>query len=245
MKKISIVSTPIGNLKDITLRALEILKDADVILCEDTRVSSKLLNHYQISNKHLISYHKFNEYKSLSKISLLLEQDKKIALISDAGTPLISDPGQILVEYCHNNSINLEVIPGPSAVTSAFALSGFNLPFIFIGFLKETSSQRVKQLEQFLPDISYVFFVSPYKLIATLEDIEKVFKNEAKLFLIKEMTKIHERYFLGSATDIKQALGENVKGEFTLVLRLESEIKLKVKKNKYEKYSKIFEKKVI
>lgn len=241
MKKISIVSTPIGNLKDITLRALEILKDADVILCEDTRVSSKLLNHYQISNKHLISYHKFNEYKSLSKISLLLEQDKKIALISDAGTPLISDPGQILVEYCHNNFINLEVIPGPSAVTSAFALSGFNLPFIFIGFLKETSSQRVKQLEQFLPDISYVL----YKLIATLEDIEKVFKNEAKLFLIKEMTKIHERYFLGSATDIKQALGENVKGEFTLVLRLESEIKLKVKKNKYEKYSKIFEKKVI
>lgn len=245
MKKISIVSTPIGNLKDITLRALEVLNNSDIILCEDTRVSIKLLNYYKIKNKTLISYHKFNEYKSLEQISSFLEQGKKIALISDAGTPLISDPGQILVKYCHANSIGLEIIPGASAVISSFALSGFDLPFSFVGFLKETSSQRVKQLQQFLQDVSYIFFVSPYKLIPTLIDIEKVFENKAKLFLIKEMTKIHEKYLFGTANQVKEALGESIKGEFTLVLRIVSDVKLKVKKNKYEKYSKISEKKVI
>ena len=140
-----IVSTPIGNLDDITLRAIEVLKKSDIILCEDTRRSLKLLNHYKIKSK-LISYHKFNEKKQLSNIIEHIKQGKILSLISDAGTPLLSDPGQLLVNQCIKNKINIVPIPGASSIISALSISGFSDKFLFYGFLPKTETELEKVL---------------------------------------------------------------------------------------------------
>ena len=140
-----IVSTPIGNLDDITLRAIEVLKKSDIILCEDTRRSLKLLNHYKIKSK-LISYHKFNEKKQLSNIIEHIKQGKILSLISDAGTPLLSDPGQLLVNQCIKNKINIVPIPGASSIISALSISGFSDKFLFYGFLPKTENELEKVL---------------------------------------------------------------------------------------------------
>ena len=143
LKHLYIVSTPIGNLDDITLRALKILKNSDIILCEDTRRSIKLLNHYKIKTK-LISYHKFNEKKKLTKIIEHFNEGKILSLISDAGTPLLSDPGKLLVNYCLENGINTIPIPGASSITSALSVSGFEDKFLFYGFLPKTEMSSLK-----------------------------------------------------------------------------------------------------
>ena len=219
-----LVSTPIGNLGDITLRALEILKNSDFILCEDTRVSIKLLNNYDVKTK-LISYHKFNERKLTKNIINDLIKGKIISLISDAGTPAVSDPGKILIQECINNNIPVIPIPGVSSVTTSLSISGFSDKFIFYGFLNDKKNKLVKELE-FLSNIdcSIIFFIRPKKLTKNIDIIKKIFIKR-EIVVCREMTKIHEEFIRCKVKDIKK---DDIyeKGELTIVI---SEIKENIK----------------
>ena len=223
-KGLYLVSTPIGNLGDITLRALEVLKNSDFILCEDTRVSIKLLNNYDVKTK-LISYHKFNERKLTKNIINDLIKGKIISLISDAGTPAVSDPGKILIQECINNNIPVIPIPGVSSVTTSLSISGFSDKFIFYGFLNDKKNKLVKELE-FLSNIdcSIIFFIRPKKLTKNIDIIKKIF-NKREIVVCREMTKIHEEFIRCKVKDIKK---EDIyeKGELTIVI---SEIKESIK----------------
>ena len=211
-----LVSTPIGNLGDITLRALEILKNSDFILCEDTRVSVKLLNNYDVKTK-LISYHKFNERKLTKNIINDLIKGKIISLISDAGTPAVSDPGKILIQECINNNIPIIPIPGASSVTTSLSISGFSDKFIFYGFLNDKKNKLVKELE-FLSNIdcSIIFFIRPKKLTKNIDIVKKIF-NKREIVVCREMTKIHEEFIRCKVKDIRK---EDIyeKGELTIVI---------------------------
>tara|TARA_Y100000590_G_scaffold433574_1_gene550787 strand:- start:392 stop:1240 length:849 start_codon:yes stop_codon:yes gene_type:complete len=211
-----IVSTPIGNLSDITLRAISILNESEFILCEDTRISKKLLDKYNIRTK-LISNHKFNEKKNLKKIIELLQSKKKISLISDAGTPAVSDPGKILINECLKNNINIYPIPGPSAVSTAVSISGFSEKYFFAGFLPSKKNDSYKSLKH-LSNIkdTVVIFISPKKINDVIENI-KLFFSGRKILICREMTKYFEEY---SRMDIdKLKLYEKIpKGELTLVI---------------------------
>ena len=211
-----IVSTPIGNLEDITLRALEVLRKSDYILCEDTRVSKKLLTKYKIKSK-LISNHKFNEKKNLQKIIDILKSNKVVSLISDAGTPTISDPGNILVKECINNKINLIPIPGPSAPIAALSISGFLNKYYFYGFFPENNSEINKNFE-ILSKIngSIVFFISAKKFNRSISVIKKYFLDR-KILICKEITKYFEEYFRFNVSELDQK-NISLKGEITLVL---------------------------
>ncbi len=211
-----IVSTPIGNLEDITLRALKVLKKSDYILCEDTRVSRKLLSKYQIKSK-LISNHKFNEKKNLKKIIDILKSDKIVSLISDAGTPTISDPGNILIKECINNKINLISIPGPSALIAAFSISGFSDKLYFYGFFPENNSE-IKQNFEILSklDSSIVFFISAKKFNRSIGVIKKYFLDR-EILICKEITKYYEEYFRFQVKELDKN-NISLKGEITLVL---------------------------
>jgi 16S rRNA (cytidine1402-2'-O)-methyltransferase len=211
-----LVSTPIGNLKDITLRAIEILKKSDFILCEDTRVSKKLLNKYEIKSK-LISNHKFNEKKNTEKIIDHLKSGKTISLISDAGTPSISDPGAILVNECVKQDIRIFSIPGPSAVASAVSISGFSEKFFFYGFFpekKQTLENELQKLSEL--NSSLVFFVSPRKINKIIPVLKKNF-NGRKIVFCKEITKFYEEYIRKDIDDLKLFIKEP-KGEFTIII---------------------------
>ena len=211
-----LVSTPIGNLKDITFRAIEILKKSDFILCEDTRVSKKLLNKYEIKSK-LISNHKFNEKKNTEKIIDHLKSGKTISLISDAGTPSISDPGTILVNECVKQDIRIFSIPGPSAVASAVSISGFSEKFFFYGFFpekKQTLENELQKLSQL--NSSLVFFVSPRKINKIIPVLKKNF-NGRKIVFCKEITKFYEEYIRKDIDDLKLFIKEP-KGEFTIII---------------------------
>jgi len=211
-----IVSTPIGNLGDITIRALEILKKSDYILCEDTRVSKKLLVKHKIKSK-LISNHKFNEKKNVLKIIDILKSNKIVSLISDAGTPTISDPGNILIKECINNKINLIPIPGPSASITAITVSGFSNKYYFYGFFPENNSEIKKNFE-ILSEIngSIVFFISAKKFNRSISVIKKYFLDR-KILICKEITKYYEEYFRFNVSDLEQK-NISLKGEITLVL---------------------------
>lgn len=189
------VATPIGNLKDITLRALEVLKSVDVIACEDTRNSLKLLNFYEISKK-LIAYHKFNEKNSSEGIIELAKQGKNIAVISDAGMPVISDPGQILINRLIEENIEFTVIPGASASLSALLLSGLDsVNFTFVGFLDEQNKKRKEQIEKVKDYFStLIFYVSPYNVKKDIEYLYNALGNRDAC-LVNEITKIHEKTF--------------------------------------------------
>ena len=219
-KGLYLVSTPIGNLGDLTIRALEILKNSELILCEDTRVSIKLLNHFNIKTQ-LIAFHKFNERKKTSDIINHLMNGKIISLISDAGTPTISDPGKLLVQECISNDIPITPIPGASSVISSLSISGFSDKFIFFGFLEEKRNKLIKELE-FLSkmDCSIVLFIPPKKLIKNLEIIINFFKKR-EIVLCREMTKIHEEFIRCKVEDLKKIKIYD-KGELTIVI---SEIK--------------------
>ena len=219
-KGLYLVSTPIGNLGDLTIRALEILKNSDLILCEDTRVSIKLLNHYNIRTQ-LISFHKFNERKKTKNVIDDLIAGKIISIISDAGTPAISDPGKILVKECISNDIPVIPIPGTSSVITSLSISGFSDKFIFYGFLEEKKNKLIKELE-FLSKIDYsiVIFIPPKKLIKNLENIINFFSNR-DIVLCREMTKIHEEFIRCKVNDLKKIKIYD-KGELTIVI---SEIK--------------------
>tara|TARA_B100001094_G_scaffold145522_1_gene140900 strand:- start:352 stop:1215 length:864 start_codon:yes stop_codon:yes gene_type:complete len=211
-----LVSTPIGNLKDITFRAIEILKKSDFILCEDTRVSKNLLNKYEIKSK-LISNHKFNEKKNTEKIIDHLKSGKTISLISDAGTPSISDPGAILVNECVKQDIRIFSIPGPSAVASAVSISGFSEKFFFYGFFpekKQTLENELQKLSEL--NSSLVFFVSPRKINKIIPVLKKNF-NGRKIVFCKEITKFYEEYIRKDIDDLKLFIKEP-KGEFTIII---------------------------
>ena len=219
-KGLYLVSTPIGNLGDLTIRALEILKNSELILCEDTRVSIKLLNHFNIKTQ-LIAFHKFNERKKIKDIMNHLMNGKIISLISDAGTPAISDPGKLLVQECISNDIPITPIPGASSVITSLAISGFSDKFIFFGFLEEKKNKLIKELE-FLSkmDCSIVLFIPPKKLIKNLELVINYFKKR-EIVLCREMTKIHEEFIRCKVEDLKKIKIYD-KGELTIVI---SEIK--------------------
>ena len=211
-----LVSTPLGNLKDITFRAIEVLEKSDYILCEDTRVSKNLLNKYQIKSK-LISNHKFNEKKNLVKIIQYLKSGKIISLISDAGTPSISDPGSLLVNECIKNEIRIFPIPGPSAVATAVSISGFSDRFIFCGFFpdkKQLLSNELKKFSEF--ENSLVFFVSSKKINKIIPEIKKNFTGRQIVFC-REITKIYEE-FIRKNVDELELFEKEPKGELTVVI---------------------------
>ena len=211
-----IVSTPIGNLKDITLRALDILKKSDVILCEDTRVSKKLLNHYEIKTI-LISNYKFNEKKNLEKVINIINKNKIVSLISDAGTPAISDPGRLLINRCIKESIFVIPIPGPSAITASTSISGFSDKFYFHGFLSDKVNLIRKEFKMFLNlECSIVFFISAKKLIKRFEILKEYFL-EREILICREITKIHENFYRGKVSEIDN-FQFNPKGEVTVVI---------------------------
>lgn len=222
-----IIPTPIGNLKDITLRALEVLKEADAIICEDTRRTSLLLNHYEIK-KPLIILNDYNEAKSFPEILERLKEGQNLALVSDAGTPLISDPGYKLVRECISQNIPLDSLPGPSSVITALTLSG--LPpdrFMFLGYPPEKSGQRQNwlkdlcvNLEGCIVKFTVIMFAAPHKLIRILESIKEVF-GDTNITLAHELTKIHQSVETKPVSDWLQTL-KNPKGEYILLFRLSS-----------------------
>ncbi len=215
-KGLYIVSTPIGNLDDITFRAIEILKHSNYILCEDTRISNNLFKKYKIHTK-LLSNHKFNEQKNLSKIIELLKKGSIISLVSDAGTPSISDPGSILIRECVNNDIQVIPIPGPSAVSASVSISGFSEKFFFYGFLPEKLKKINEDLD-FLSqlDSSIVFFISPKKINKAIEPLKKYFSGR-KVVICREISKFYEE-FLRSEIDELKFFDKPLKGELTIVI---------------------------
>ena len=221
-----LVSTPIGNMQDITLRALNVLKKSDIILCEDTRRSGKLLSYFQIKKK-LFPYHKFNEKKVIEEVIESLKEEKIISLISDAGTPIISDPGTILVNKCIQENLKVIPIPGPSAVTSAVSISGFSDQYLFYGFLTKKENELNNVLRN-LQNLHYalVFFIPTSKINFYISKFKEFFFDR-KILIAREMTKIHEEYVRDKIEFVKN-FPENVKGELTVIL---SE-KIKEKNNK-------------
>ncbi len=211
-----LVSTPLGNLKDITLRAIEVLEKSDYILCEDTRVSKNLLDKYQIKSK-LISNHKFNEKKNLVKVIEYLKSGKIISLISDAGTPSISDPGSVLVNECISNEIKIFPIPGPSAVSAALSISGFSDKFLFYGFFPDKKNFLKTELERLSKfGNTLVFFVSPKKINKIIPEIKKNFTGR-KIVLCREITKFYEQYIRKDVDDL-EIFEKEPKGELTIVI---------------------------
>ena len=211
-----LVSTPIGNLKDITLRALEILKKSDIILCEDTRVSKKLLDKYEIKSK-LISNHKFNEKKNVIKIIDYLKTEKIVSLISDAGTPVISDPGSVLVNQCIENNIRIYPIPGPSAVSTAVSISGFSDQFFFYGFFPEKKQQIEREFKKLSKlNSTLVFFASTKKINKVIHELKRYFAGR-KIVFCREITKLYEE-FVRQDIDKLELFKKDQKGELTVVI---------------------------
>jgi len=211
-----IVSTPIGNLSDITLRALEVLKKSDYILCEDTRISKNLLDRYKIKSK-LIANHKFNEKKNLLKVIEILKSGSIVSLISDAGTPSISDPGAILVNECVINKIDIFPIPGSSAVSSAVSISGFNEKYFFYGFFPEKKNKLKEDFEKLENlDGCIIFFISPRKFNRSIKDLKHYFSGR-KILICREMTKFYEEY-IREDIDKLEPFKSDPKGELTMVI---------------------------
>ena len=241
IKTLYIVSTPIGNLDDITIRAIDVLKKSDIILCEDTRHSLKLLNHLKIK-KQLISYHKFNEKKELEKIIKYLNERKILSLISDAGTPSLSDPGRLLIQTCIQKNIRVIPIPGASSITTSMSISGFKDQFLFYGFLPKTEKELEKILSSHCQfSFSQVFFIPSIKINFYLKKFKKFFPGR-KLLIARELTKMHESFYREDVDKINM-FKTSIKGELTVVI---SEKNIKDKffdENKIIKKAKIYLKK--
>ncbi len=225
MANLFIVATPIGNLSDITLRALETLKSVDLILAEDKRVATKLLNHYDIKKDILIyNQHTFKNKSKLKQILNTLIQGKNIALVTDAGTPGISDPGNELINYILNNfgsesSINMVPVPGPSALTAALSICGFNVSkFVFLGFFPKKKKLRLtRQLE--ISNLSFIYFDSPHRVIKNLEFLKEQL-GDREVFIARELTKLHETHYHGTISRVLEELAaQSLKGEFVVVVK--------------------------
>ncbi len=214
--RLYVVATPIGNLKDITFRAIEVLKGSDLILCEDTRHARKLLSHYGIDAPTL-SFYEGNEARRTEEILSLLEEGKVVSLISDAGTPLISDPGYRLVRACRERGIPVLPVPGPSAVVSALSVSGLGTDrFAFFGFPPKRPGRRRKWLEEAARfNGTVVFYVSPHRVKGFLEEVLEVF-GDREACLCREMTKVHEEYLFGTLSQIAKEVKE--RGEMVLIV---------------------------
>ena len=219
MSKLFVVPTPIGNLGDITLRSIEVLKSVDLILAEDTRTSSKLLKHYDIDTP-VESFHMHNEHKKLESVINKLRSDSEIALISDAGTPGISDPGFLLVRECINNEVEVECLPGPTAFVPAIVSSGLPCDrFSFEGFLpvKKGRTKRLKELST--ETKTMVFYESPHRILKTLNDLSNYFDVESQISVSRELTKLYEETFRGTIKESVEHFEKNkTKGEFVIVL---------------------------
>jgi len=214
-----IVGTPIGNLEDITLRALRILKEVDLIACEDTRHTQKLLNHYDIS-KTLISYHEHNEMTRSPELLIKLEQGAKIALVSDAGMPLVSDPGYRLVTLCVRHKIPVVPIPGPSAMLAALAAAGLpNEEFLFVGFLPQRSGERRRMLEHLrIEERTMIFYEAPHRVAESIADAQEIL-GDRPACIAREVTKLHEEFLRGKLSQLAESLAERpARGEITLVV---------------------------
>ncbi len=219
MAKLYLVPTPVGNLEDMTFRAIRILKEVDLILAEDTRTSSKLLHHFEIQNK-LSSHHKFNEHQTASNIAKRIEAGENIALISDAGTPGISDPGYLLVKSCLELGVDVECLPGATALIPALVNSG--LPsdrFCFEGFLPVKKGRQKKLQSLIDEERTLIFYESPYRLIKTLEQFAEFFGNERLVSVSREISKLHEENFRGTILEVLEHFkAKTIKGEIVIVL---------------------------
>mgnify|MGYP001296606056 FL=1 len=236
-----LVSTPIGNLADITFRAIEVLKNSDYILCEDTRISKRLLNKYKISS-NLIPYHKFNETKNLKKIIQILKLNKIVSIISDAGTPTISDPGRVLIKECIKKGIEIFPIPGASAVTSAVSISGFSDRYYFLGFFPEKQKEILNQL-QIISNLncSIVFFISSKKFNKIIKSL-KVFFSDREIVIAREISKFFEE-FIRTKVEGLESFEKELKGELTVVIS--EKYKNKNTSNKLSESDKKYIKKMI
>ncbi|MCS7200782.1 MAG: 16S rRNA (cytidine(1402)-2'-O)-methyltransferase [Patescibacteria group bacterium] len=218
MNTLWVVSTPIGNLKDITLRSLEVLRSVNYIICEDSRITIRLLEYYQIHSKRLISYFAPREEEKIPKIIKILEKES-VALVVDAGMPTISDPGYRLIKSCLENGIEVEVLPGPSAFLTALVGSGLPIDkFVFLGFLPKKG--LVNYLEKYKNlKITFVFYESNQRLIRNLFKIKKVFNN-GYVVIARELSKIHEEYIRGELDEVVKILKDRkLKGELTIIFR--------------------------
>ncbi len=220
MSKLILIPTPIGNLGDITQRAVECIKTVDILLCEDTRRSLKLLNHLKIK-KPLKSYHKFNEHSTVEKVINEIQSGLMVGLISDAGTPSISDPGYLIVKMCIDNNIEVECLPGPTALIPALAVSG--LPserFVFEGFLPVKKGRKTRLEELSNEKRTMIFYESPYKLYKTLQDFSNSFGTDREISISKELTKIFESTTRGRIKDLMPEYeNKKLKGEFVIVVK--------------------------
>jgi 16S rRNA (cytidine1402-2'-O)-methyltransferase len=238
MSKLYLVPTPIGNLEDITLRALNVLKSVDLILAEDTRTSGFLLKHFEIS-KPMLSHHKFNEHKTSENIVMRLKAGESIALISDAGTPGISDPGFFLVKHCVEQGLDVECLPGATAFVPALVNSG--LPsdrFCFEGFLPQKKGRQTKLNELAEESRTMIFYESPHRLVKTLQHFAEVMGAERKASVSRELTKLHEENARGSLEElIKHFSAKTVKGEIVIIL--EGKAVEKKKKKEYIKKDRV------
>ena len=231
------VSTPIGNLGDITIRALEVLKKSHYILCEDTRVSKKLLDNYEI-NKKIISNHKFNETKNLKETLKHLKENKIVSMISDAGTPTLSDPGRILINECLKNNIKIYPIPGPSAITTSLSISGFSDKYFFCGFLPEKQGEIRKLFKNLMIiNCSIIFFISPKKIKKNIKFLEEFFIDR-DILICREMTKFYEEYLRTNVENLKN-LQISTKGEATIVIS-----EKKISKNNKQVLDELIKKKI-
>ncbi|HEV8132671.1 MAG TPA: 16S rRNA (cytidine(1402)-2'-O)-methyltransferase [Acidobacteriota bacterium] len=215
-----VVATPIGNLKDITLRALEVLKSVDCVACEDTRVTSKLLNRYGIP-KPLISYHEHNERRRAKELIERLQRGESVALVSDAGTPALSDPGAHLVAGAASQGITCVPVPGPSAFPALLAVSGWETDrVVFAGFPPSRASEKQRFLTTITEPGIYCFFESPHRILSLLRQLDKLW-NRPQIVLGRELTKMHEEILRGSAAELGRILAERerIRGEFVLLVR--------------------------
>ena len=219
MSKLILIPTPIGNLNDITIRSIEAIKEVDLILCEDTRNSIKLLNHLKIKKK-LKSYHKFNEHNTVKSIIQNINNGMKVGLISDAGTPSISDPGYLIVNHCINNNIDVECLPGPTALIPALVVSGLPTDrFTYEGFLPLKKGRKKRLNELSIEKRTMIFYESPHKINKTLKDFEEYFGSERSISVTKEISKIYESTFRGNIRDINSFFSDKkLKGEFVIVV---------------------------
>jgi len=220
--EIFVVATPIGNLEDITQRALKVLREVDLILCEDTRVTQKLLNHYQIK-KPLLSYHQHSKLQKIEYIISLLREGKKLALVSDAGTPGVSDPGNKLIEKIFDflgDSVKIVPVPGPSAITCAASISGFPMDrFLFLGFIP--SKKKRKKFFEEISNSKYpvIFFESPHRIVKTLEDLKNYVNSNSLFFVCRELTKKFETMYRGKIDEVIEKIKKDkIKGEFVIIV---------------------------
>lgn len=219
MAKLTVVPTPVGNLEDMTFRAIRVLKEADLILAEDTRTTGILLKHFEITNK-MQSHHKFNEHRTVEQIAARIRGGENIALVSDAGTPAISDPGFLLVRECVRQGVEVECLPGATAFVPALVASGLpNEKFCFEGFLPQKKGRQTRLMELASESRTMVFYESPFRLVKTLQQFAEVFGAEREVSVSREISKVHEETVRGTLAEVAAHFTEHEpKGEIVIVL---------------------------